>query len=65
MSDSDGGDSNPLDSSGTDFVDERCRDIAVTVTEDVNNDGTGERPIANVVVELLTADQIPLSTTST
>ena len=43
-------------STRNDFVDERCRRINGTILEDVNNDNTGDVPIAGVTVDLLSSN---------
>jgi len=41
-----------LNSTGNDFVDERCRMIGGMVMEDIDDNGTGDVPMKGVVVEL-------------
>jgi protocatechuate 3,4-dioxygenase beta subunit len=60
VKDSDGGNPNVIsvtlvggkNSTGNDFVDEKCRKIAGKVLEDVDNNDTGDAPISQVTVEL-------------
>jgi hypothetical protein len=60
VKDVDGGDLNVItvvlaggdNSTGNDFVDEKCRKVMGSVKEDVDNNDTGDAPIALVSVEL-------------
>lgn len=74
VSDIDGGDPNAiavvvvgeqLNSTGNDFVDEVCREISGTVSEDVDNDNNGDQGMLNVVVSLFAEDGTLVDTTST
>ena len=39
-------------STGNDFIDEQCCTMMGKVTEDIDNDGNGDEPLAVVTVEM-------------
>ncbi len=53
------------DSTGNNFVDEQFASISGTVTEDTNNDDSGDTNLANVTVELLDNTGAVIATTTT
>jgi hypothetical protein len=59
------GGNEPANSLGNDFVDERFRTIAGNVTEDINNDDTGDKAIPGVMIELRDSSNALVLRTST